>query len=93
MRSGPSTVLSCALLLLWTQTLTQACQGDEMPRDVVLDWFKQHLLDGLGLEQPPEPSQQAPDGGRGRAEAGRGHRRSTRVGRAAWAQEASPGEP
>uniref|UniRef100_A0A4W5LIG7 Inhibin subunit alpha n=1 Tax=Hucho hucho TaxID=62062 RepID=A0A4W5LIG7_9TELE len=88
MWSGPSTVLSCALLLLWTQT----CQGDELPRDVVLDWIKQRLLDGLGLEQPPEPSHQAPDGGRERAEAGRGHRRSTRVGRAAWAQEESPGE-
>uniref|UniRef100_A0A4W5LIM4 Inhibin alpha chain n=1 Tax=Hucho hucho TaxID=62062 RepID=A0A4W5LIM4_9TELE len=64
MWSGPSTVLSCALLLLWTQT----CQGDELPRDVVLDWIKQRLLDGLGLEQPPEPSHQAPDGGRERAE-------------------------
>ncbi|XP_021466674.1 inhibin alpha chain [Oncorhynchus mykiss] len=87
MQTGPSTVLSCALLLLWIQTLTQACRGDELPRDVVLDWFKQRLLDGLGLEQPPEPSHQAPDGGRESAEAGRGHRRSTRVGRAAWAQD------
>ncbi|XP_010891436.2 inhibin alpha chain [Esox lucius] len=88
MWSAPSTILFfCLLVLVNLRSLTQACQGDEVPRNVVLDWFKQHLLDGLGLEKPPEPSLQAHEGGKVRVEVGKGHRRATRVGRAAWAQD------
>ncbi|KAJ8004135.1 hypothetical protein DPEC_G00155630 [Dallia pectoralis] len=85
---GASTIFSLGFLVLVTfRSLSKACQGDEVPRDVLLDWFKQHLLDGLGLEKPPEPSLQASEGGKVRVEVGHGHRRATRVGRAAWAQD------
>ncbi|XP_071767435.2 inhibin alpha chain [Centroberyx gerrardi] len=79
-------MLSCTLLILgplWIHSLTQACEGDELPREVVLAWFKERVLEGLGLE-PPVPSVQGPDGGMARAEARQGRRRSSRTGRTAW---------
>ncbi|KAL1022125.1 hypothetical protein UPYG_G00022450 [Umbra pygmaea] len=88
MWGAPETVFSFSLLLLIAlRPQIQACQGNEVPREVVLDWLKQHLLNGLGLDQPPEPSLLAPDGGRLRADVVRGHQRASRVGRAARAHD------
>ncbi|XP_029930776.1 inhibin alpha chain [Myripristis murdjan] len=79
-------MLSCTLLILgplWTHSLAQACQGDELPRDVVLTWFKERVLEGLGVEAPV-PTVQGPDGGRAQGAAGHRHQRSSRIGRTAW---------
>lgn len=45
-------LFACALIL---PSLGQACQGDELPRDVVLDWLKREILEGLGMDEPPLP--------------------------------------
>ncbi|KAM4602190.1 inhibin alpha chain [Polymixia lowei] len=84
----PTDALSCILLFLgplWLRGPTQACQGDELPREVVLDWFKRRVLDGLGLEEPPAASGQGPDGGMAPSVARQGRWRSSRTSRAAWA--------
>ncbi|XP_056606876.1 inhibin alpha chain [Triplophysa dalaica] len=43
-------LFACALMLT---SLGQACQGDELPRDIVLDWLKRQILEGLGIDEPP----------------------------------------
>ncbi|XP_041637980.1 inhibin alpha chain [Cheilinus undulatus] len=57
-------VSSKALILapLWIYFLTQACVGDELPREAVLSWFRQRVLEGLDLEEPPRMTMQGPDG-------------------------------
>ncbi|KAE8278506.1 Inhibin alpha chain Precursor [Larimichthys crocea] len=48
------------LVPLWIYILTQACRGEEeLPREAVLSWFKERVLEGLGLEEPPPTT--APD--------------------------------
>uniref|UniRef100_A0A672M9E1 Inhibin alpha chain n=1 Tax=Sinocyclocheilus grahami TaxID=75366 RepID=A0A672M9E1_SINGR len=37
-----------------------ACQGDKLPRDMVLGWLKSRILDGLGMDEPPLPVLQLP---------------------------------
>ncbi|XP_059427299.1 inhibin alpha chain [Carassius carassius] len=48
---------ACALILwaLLSPPVVQACQGDELPRDMVLCWLKRRILDGLGMDEPPLP--------------------------------------
>ncbi|TKS66583.1 Inhibin alpha chain [Collichthys lucidus] len=42
------------LVPLWVYVLTQACRGEEeLPREAVLSWIKERVLEGLGLEEPP----------------------------------------
>ncbi|KAM3857114.1 inhibin alpha chain [Diretmus argenteus] len=87
LKGGHTAMLACTLLILgplWIHTLTHASQGDELPREVVLAWFKERILEGLGLEEPPLPNVQGPDGGMAQAEARQGHRRSSRTSRTAW---------
>ncbi|XP_024864005.1 inhibin alpha chain isoform X2 [Kryptolebias marmoratus] len=70
-------MVSCAVLvldLLWIQTLAQACEAEELPRGVLLSWFRERVLEALGLEEPPVV--QGPEG--------HGHMRVPRSSRAAW---------
>jgi len=86
--SSSSTLLLQLLVLLWTQTPVppaRACQEEDMPNQVILDWFRQRVLDGLGLDKAPLLVPLDPEVGRQRPEAGHSQRRSFRVGRAAWA--------
>ncbi|XP_062302766.1 inhibin alpha chain [Osmerus eperlanus] len=86
--SSSSTLLLQILVLLWTQTPVppaRACQEEDMPNQVILDWFRQRVLDGLGLDKAPPLVPRDPEVGRQRTEAGHSQRRSFRVGRAAWA--------
>ncbi|XP_051996476.1 inhibin alpha chain [Xyrauchen texanus] len=48
---------ACALILqvMLSHPLGLACQGDEMPRDMVLNWLKRRILEGLGMNEPPLP--------------------------------------
>ncbi|XP_056157046.1 inhibin alpha chain [Lampris incognitus] len=80
---------SCILLLLvplWSLGLTQACQDDEVPRQVVLALFVEQVMESLGLEKPPLPGVQGPDEDRAPLDARQGHRRSTRTSRATQAE-------
>ncbi|KAM6945405.1 inhibin alpha chain [Aplochiton taeniatus] len=98
----PSKYLLLLLMLLvlgplWrpNTSLGHACQDNLLPRELVLDWFKQRLLEGLGVEGPPAASLPSPESlpaGRGRTEAGRLHRRSTRASRWSGAQQQRNGE-
>ncbi|XP_013876166.1 inhibin alpha chain [Austrofundulus limnaeus] len=38
---------------LWIQSLAEACEVKELPRRAVLSWFRERVLEGLGLEEPP----------------------------------------
>uniref|UniRef100_A0A672M4H7 Inhibin alpha chain n=1 Tax=Sinocyclocheilus grahami TaxID=75366 RepID=A0A672M4H7_SINGR len=53
---------ACALMLwaLLSPPMVQACQGDKLPRDMVLGWLKSRILDGLGMDEPPLPVLQLP---------------------------------
>ncbi|XP_026875970.2 inhibin alpha chain [Electrophorus electricus] len=55
MRCRWSPLLTYALvgLLAWLCLPCQGCQGEDPPREVVLDWLKARILDGLGLDGPP----------------------------------------
>ncbi|XP_074520894.1 inhibin alpha chain [Halichoeres trimaculatus] len=43
--------------------LIQAARGDELPREAVLSWFRERVLEGLDLEEAPGVSVQDSDGG------------------------------
>ncbi|XP_048054454.1 inhibin alpha chain [Megalobrama amblycephala] len=64
MLTWTSVLSSCAcVLMLWTlfsPPLVQACQDDELPRDMVLGWLKRRILEGLGMDEPPLPVLQLP---------------------------------
>ncbi|XP_055069188.1 inhibin alpha chain isoform X2 [Misgurnus anguillicaudatus] len=53
-------LLASALILrtVLPSSLGQACQGDELPRDLVFDWLKRQILEHLGMEEPPLPLRQ-----------------------------------
>lgn len=53
---------ACVLMLwaLLSPPLVQACQGDELPRDMVHGWLKRRILDSLGMDEPPLPVLQLP---------------------------------
>ncbi|XP_074482844.1 inhibin alpha chain [Sebastes fasciatus] len=72
-------MVSCALFILgplWVHILTQACVGEELSREAVLSWFRERVLEGLGLEEPPLTTAQP--------EARRAPRRAPRTSRTAW---------
>lgn len=70
------------LVPLWIYILTQACRGEEeLPREAVLSWFKERVLEGLGLEEPPPTT--APDTAQPE-ESRRATRRAPRTSRTSW---------
>lgn len=80
-------MVSCALFILgplWIHILTQACRGEELSQEAVLSWFRERVLEGLGLEEPPAATVQGPDGGMAQPEARHAPRRSPRTSRTAW---------
>ncbi|XP_070711987.1 inhibin alpha chain [Pempheris klunzingeri] len=77
-------MVSCALFILgplWIHILTRACGGEELPREVVLSWFRERVLEGLGLEEPPPAS---PDGDTVHTGAVHAPRRAPRTSSTAW---------
>ncbi|XP_059183613.1 inhibin alpha chain [Centropristis striata] len=67
-------MVSCTVFL-WIHVLTAACSSEELPRDAVLSWFRERVLEGLGLEGPPLLVQPG---------AGRAPRRTPRASRTTW---------
>ncbi|KAL4660182.1 inhibin alpha chain [Arapaima gigas] len=53
MRHHRSSIFVLVPLVLWVPTKALACEERGLPRNVVLEWFKQQVLDTLGLKQPP----------------------------------------
>ncbi|KAL2088129.1 hypothetical protein ACEWY4_016957 [Coilia grayii] len=73
------------LLVVWPSLASEACRGDELSREVVLDWVKSRILHSLGLEEAPKPPE-APRPAEQRhpeenMEPAAAHRRSSRHGR------------
>uniref|UniRef100_A0A3Q2CWX5 Inhibin alpha chain n=1 Tax=Cyprinodon variegatus TaxID=28743 RepID=A0A3Q2CWX5_CYPVA len=65
-------MVSCAVLILgplWIQSLTQICRTEKLPRGVVVSWFRERVLEGLGLLQPPLFIEHSPNQERTRREA------------------------
>lgn len=61
--SKSKVMVSCVLLILgpwWIHFLTQGCRGEELHREAVLSWFKERVLEGLGLEEPPRQMAKKP---------------------------------
>ncbi|XP_039997991.1 inhibin alpha chain [Xiphias gladius] len=80
-------MVSCALLLLcplWIHSLIQACGGEELSREAVLSWFRERVLEGLRLEEPPVATVQATDVDGAQPGARHRHRRAPRSSRTAW---------
>lgn len=79
-------MVSCAPFILgtlWIHFLTQACRGEELPREAVLSWFRERVLEGLGLEEPPQSIVQGADGDAAQPEARHAPRRAPRTSRTA----------
>lgn len=77
-------MVSCALFVLgplWIHILTQACRGEELSREAALSWFRERVLEGLGLEEPPPTG---PDGDVAQPGARHAPRRAPRTSRTAW---------
>ncbi|XP_023121571.1 inhibin alpha chain-like [Amphiprion ocellaris] len=74
-------MVSCAVFLFWIHVLTEGSRGEELPREDVLAWFRQRVLDGLGLEGPPLPG---PDGDVAPAGSRHLHQRAPRMSRTTW---------
>lgn len=65
-------MVSCAVLVLgplWIQSLTQICRTEKLPRGVVVSWFRERVMEGLGLLQPPLFIEHSPNQERTRREA------------------------
>ncbi|KAM7375284.1 hypothetical protein PAMA_014400 [Pampus argenteus] len=80
-------MVHCALFILgplWIHSLTQAYGGEELSRDAVLSWFRERVLDGLGLEEPPADTVQRPERDAARQEERHAPRRTPRTSRTAW---------
>lgn len=45
----------------WINLFFQACQGD-LPQELVLDWLKKRILEGLHLDKPPVSTIHSPSG-------------------------------
>ncbi|KAF7657032.1 hypothetical protein LDENG_00032780 [Lucifuga dentata] len=71
-------------MLVWVRERLLEGREDERPREAMLVWVRERLLEGLGLEEPPVPTLQGPDGDTARPQARQEHRRSHRMGRTAW---------
>ncbi|GLD63423.1 inhibin alpha chain [Lates japonicus] len=75
-------MVSRALLILgplWIHSLIQACRGEELTREAVLSWFRERVLGGLGLEEPPAVAVEGPDVNAAQAGARHMHRRTSRT--------------
>ncbi|XP_029305071.1 inhibin alpha chain isoform X2 [Cottoperca gobio] len=80
-------MVSCALFILgplWMHILAQACRGEEFPREAVLSWFRERILEGLGLEEPPLTTVQGPERDMAQPEARPAPRRVPRSSRTTW---------
>nr|XP_046238180.1 inhibin alpha chain [Scatophagus argus] len=78
-------MMSRALFILgplWIHVLTQACRGEELPREAVLSWFRERVLESLGLEEPPRTTTHAADGDAAQPEARHPPRQAPRTSRA-----------
>ncbi|XP_051283571.1 inhibin alpha chain [Dicentrarchus labrax] len=85
-------MVSCALFILgpfWIHILTQVCKGEELPREAVLSWFRERVLEGLGLEEPLPTPVQSPDGDTAQPESRHAPRRAPRTSRTAWVNHQS----
>ncbi|XP_042369388.1 inhibin alpha chain [Plectropomus leopardus] len=85
--SYSTVTMSCALIILaplWINVLTQTCRGEELSREAVLSWFRERLLEGLGLEEPPLTTVQGSNGDTAQPEARHAPRRAPRTSRTAW---------
>lgn len=89
-------MVSSALFILgplWIHTLTQACLGEELPREAVVSWFRERLLEGLELEEPPPTTVQSPDGETAQPGVRQAPRRAPRTSRTARVNHGtSPGQ-
>ncbi|XP_062852862.1 inhibin alpha chain [Trichomycterus rosablanca] len=56
-------LITCAIVFMaaWVGLRCQACRGD-LPREVVLNWIKRQILEGLELDEPPSLTVQSPLG-------------------------------
>ncbi|XP_044044003.1 inhibin alpha chain isoform X2 [Siniperca chuatsi] len=80
-------MVSCALFILGPLSihiLTQACRGEELSREAVLSWFRERVLEGLGLEEPPKTTVLGPYGDMAQPQARHAPRRAPRTSRTAW---------
>ncbi|XP_028998737.1 inhibin alpha chain [Betta splendens] len=80
-------MVSCALLILsplWIHGLIETCGAEELSREAVLSWFRERVLDGLGLEEPPVTSLQRFDGDAAQPPTRHMHQRALRTSRTAW---------
>ncbi|XP_067438990.1 inhibin alpha chain [Thunnus thynnus] len=81
-------MVACALFILgslWIHSLAQACCGEELSREVVLSWFRERVLEGLGLEEPPvDTVVRGPDRDMAGPEERHAPRRTPRTSRTAW---------
>ncbi|MCI4375109.1 hypothetical protein PGIGA_G00105410 [Pangasianodon gigas] len=75
-------MIICALVFstAWVGLHCQACQAD-LPQEVVLDWLKRRILEGLRLDKPPVLTLQSPSGQRVHVAAQHGARRVRREAR------------
>lgn len=58
-------MVSCGLFIrgpLWIQLLSQICRCEELPREAVLSWLAERVLEGLGLEDAPQTTMRGPSG-------------------------------
>jgi len=90
-------MVSCALFVLgplWIPILIQACRGEELSREVVLSWFRERVLEGLGLEEPPLTTAPGPDRDIAQPEARQAPRGPpSRTSRTAWVnRQTSPAQ-
>ncbi|KAM4710627.1 inhibin alpha chain [Anableps anableps] len=83
-------MVSCVVFVLgplWIQGLLQVCRTEKLPRGVVVSWFRERLLEGLGLLEPPLLVEQKPNW------EGAKPARVPRTSRAVWvSQQPSPGQ-
>ncbi|XP_062383869.1 inhibin alpha chain [Sardina pilchardus] len=47
-------------LALWLSQESEACPGDELPRELLLGWVKTRILEGLRLEEAPKLPEHRP---------------------------------
>ncbi|KAK5847905.1 hypothetical protein PBY51_016997 [Eleginops maclovinus] len=85
-------MVSCALFILgplWIHILGQACSGEEVSREAVLSWFRERVLEGLRLEEPPLTPVQAPVRDATQPEASPAPKRAPRTSRRTWVKPQS----
>ncbi|KAM6958565.1 inhibin alpha chain [Tautogolabrus adspersus] len=88
--SYSTVMVSCKVFILaplWIHFLTQACRGEEVPREAVLSWFRDRVLQGLDLEEPPQTTMQGADGDTVEPDARPAPLRGPRTSRTAWVKQ------